>query len=451
MSRAAGAGRAPAGRAGVFDELVFTADDMGAVGAAVLVGMAHDRESRPAVERSLDELEGLVRTLGGEAAVRLVQVRRSPDPACLVGRGMVQRISWAVEDSGAAMVVFDEVLTPAQHRNLERMLKVPVYDRYGVILAIFSRHARTSVARLQVELARLQYVLPRLRRQWTHLSRQRGGIGLRGIGEKQLENDRRLIRRRIAVLKRKLEKVERQRTTQRKGRSDVFSVALVGYTNSGKSTLLNRLCGADVVVADRLFSTLDARVRNFAPPMKPVILMCDTVGFIDKLPPGLVSSFKSTLDEVRCADLLLHVVDVSHPDFERQMKVTDSILEELGVAAMPRIHVFNKRDKLGDSSLPRVLQAMYPSSVSVSAITGEGLDVLRRMIADHFRSLLRKRVLVLDYEDGDVVSFIYEHARVESVEYRNDSVAITFLATAAHVRCIERFLKDTRHKGWRLE
>ena len=325
---------------------------------AVLVGTPD--QSAPAGEAAehLAELGRLTDTAGGVVAGTMVQRIRSPQPRYYLGKGKVQELAEQVRALDADLVVFDDELTPAQGKNLEDLLKVRVVDRTELILAIFANRARTYEARMQVELAQLQYLLPRLMRMWSHLSRIRGGIGLRGPGETQLETDRRLVGARIAELRRKLRVVAKARATQRKGREGRFRAALVGYTNAGKSSLLQALSGVDQFVEDRLFATLDSSTRLVPLGAGHEALVTDTVGFIRKLPHHLVASFRSTLEEAREADVLLHVIDASEPTWPKQQRVVESVLKELDLLDRPRIRAFNKTDLLtGDRLLALKRQA----------------------------------------------------------------------------------------------
>ena len=345
---------------------------------AVLVG--HAGHAGPAIARSLEELALLADTAGARVVDRLVQRRGTVHPATFIGRGKLEELRALAEDRGADMAIFDDDLSPAQVRNLEKTLGVKVVDRSELILDIFARRARTRESRLQVELAQLEYSLPRLTGMWRHLERQAGGIGTRGPGETQLETDRRLVGERIARLKRELAAVERERETQRRKRRREFRAALVGYTNAGKSTLFNALTRSHVFVEDRLFATLDATTRQMVSRERTVALITDTVGFIRKLPHHLVASFRSTLTEATEADLLVHVVDAAEPDFRRQMTAVEAVLEEILSAPRPTRLVFNKADRLGDPTLVRGLRAEFLDCHVVSARTGEGLDALRECL-----------------------------------------------------------------------
>jgi len=315
---------------------------------AILVGLAFNSRRREEVAESLEELGRLAFSAGAEVVGQRVQKRGKPDPAYYVGRGVVEELKDRLASDGGNCVIFDDNLSPAQQRNLEHALDTKVIDRSILILDIFATRARTAASRLQVELAQLEYTLPRLTGAWVHFSRQYGGIGAKGPGETQLEIDRRQVRTKIAYLKRKLKKLGTQRSTQRKGRLSLFKVALVGYTNAGKSTLFNLLTKAQVQTADLLFTTLDSTTRVMSSGYPCKIVFSDTVGFIKKLPHQLVESFKSTLEEVALADLLLHVVDSAEPDYLEHISQTDAVLAEIGASAIPKLLVFNKIDSSPD-------------------------------------------------------------------------------------------------------
>lgn len=308
-----------------------------------LVGLIYHHTTPLQITDYLDELAFLVRTAGGEEVMRFTQRVDSPDPRTLLGQGKVQEVARAVEEKQIDLVVFDDELSPSQHRNLAQELHCRIVDRTGLILDIFAQRAHTAYAQKQVEMAQYQYLLPRLTGMWTHLERQRGGIGLRGPGETEIETDRRIVRGRIAKLRQELQQVDRQMATQRKNRDQRVRIALVGYTNVGKSTIMNRLTLADTLAENKLFATLDTTVRKFSILGIPCLLS-DTVGFIRKLPTQLIDAFKSTLDEVREADILLHVIDISHPNFEGQIATVNEILRDIGASDKPQILLFNKID-----------------------------------------------------------------------------------------------------------
>lgn len=309
----------------------------------VIVGISTAKQRQNKLEEYLDELEFLVHTAGGMVRKRFTQRLAMPDSRTYVGKGKLEEIVEFVKAANINLVVFDDELSPSQLRNLEAELKVKVLDRTNLILDIFAKRAQTSHAKTQVELAQYQYLLPRLTRMWTHLERQKGGIGMRGPGETEIETDRRIIRDRISLLKKRLVSIDKQMATQRKNRGKLIRLALVGYTNVGKSTIMNMLSKSKVFAENKLFATLDTTVRKAVIQNLP-FLLADTVGFIRKLPHGLVESFKSTLDEVREADVLLHVVDISHPEFEEQIKIVKETLAEIQCADKPMIMIFNKID-----------------------------------------------------------------------------------------------------------
>ena len=358
---------------------------------AVLVGV--DLGADAAFDESLDELALLAASAGDVAVARVTTRRRAPDPALFVGSGKADEIKALVAATSAQGVIFDQALSPAQQRNLERHLGVPVADRTGLILDIFAERARSHEGKLQVELARLQYVATRLVRRWSHLERQQGGIGGRGgPGEAQIELDRRMIGERIKTVKERLEKVKRQRGTQRRARErrGTFNVSLVGYTNAGKSTLFNALVKARAYAADQLFATLDTTTRQlWLPEAQCAVALSDTVGFIRDLPHKLVEAFRATLQEAADADLLLHVVDAASPQLAEQMAEVERVLEEIGAAGVPQLLVYNKCDLLEASRQPReaadwieVAPGLRRRRVFVSARTGAGLDRLREAIAE---------------------------------------------------------------------
>ncbi len=368
------------------------------------------------VTEHLEELTRLVDTAGADVVGRMSQQITSPNPATLIGEGKVEEVAAAVAESGATLVIFDEELSPVQGANLERELEVRVMDRPEVILDIFSTRARSHEAKLQVELAQLEYLLPRLTRMWTHLSRIRGGIGLRGPGETQLETDRRIIRRRIQGLKAKLKGVERHRENLRAGRDAMLSVSLVGYTNAGKSSLLRALSGQhEIFVEDRLFATLDTLTREVDLGEGQRARVTDTVGFIRKLPHHLVASFRATLEEARAADVLLHVVDASHPDWEGQMHVVERVLAELDLADRPTVPVFNKMDAVPDPvAFSARVRELYPDAITTTTMRTDGIASLKARLREldrRGRTTVRVRIPVTDgarlaelYREGEVLA-----------------------------------------------
>lgn len=383
---------------------------------AILVGAPLKRTSPDAAAEHLEELGRLVDTAGAEIVGELVQRVDSPHPRFYLGEGKAEELRALAETQDATLVVFDEELSPAQGKNLEEFLKKRVMDRAEIILDIFATRARTAEAKMQVELAQLQYLLPRLTRMWAHLSRVRGGIGMRGPGETQLETDRRMINQKIARLKEDLERVARQRATQRKGRDRTFQAALVGYTNAGKSSLLRALSGTDAFVEDRLFATLDASTRTVDLGEGYESLLTDTVGFIRKLPHHLVASFRATLEEAGSADVLLHVVDVSHPRWEDQKEVVDEVLEELGLLEHPTILVFNKVDRLTheeeESWRLRMEGEEAQPSVFVSTLEPAGVEPLRSLLRERIRSANPEVTIELPVSSGGILSEIYRDGEV---------------------------------------
>ena len=375
--------------------------------------------TRSVAEEHLAELEKLIETAGGAVVGRVFAKRPRPDPALYIGSGKAEEVKSLAAKSGANLIVFDDDLSPAQTRNLEKITEVKVIDRSGLILDIFAGRARSREARTQVELAQLEYMLPRLTRAWTHLERQAGGIGTRGVGETQLELDRRIIRNRIARLKEDLTKIERIRETQRKSRNAAFTVALVGYTNAGKSTLFNRLTLGSADAADKLFATLDAKSARAAFDMPRETVVIDTVGFIRKLPHHLVASFRSTMEEAVAADLVLHVIDSSHPQFEEQRAVGDDVLKDLGVKMDRVIEVYNKADRTDAFEIRR------KNAASLSALTGRNIDRLVEIIRD--RELENGEVLHLEipHSDARMIAKLHEVAEVYEQRVSDQTMNIT--------------------------
>jgi GTP-binding protein HflX len=415
---------------------------------ALLIGTIGHGVSRYASEDSLQELAQLADTAGAEVVDTIIQTRPRIDPAYFIGRGKAEFVANFVQEQSIDVVVFDDDLAPTQAKNLEKICATKIIDRSGLILDIFARRARTREARTQVELAQLQYLLPRLTRQWTHFSRQVGGIGTRGPGETQLETDRRLVRQRISHLQKELTKIEQQRSVRRQHRKGIFKAALVGYTNVGKSTLLNALTDARVFVEDRLFATLDSTVRqirqpdNGTPSDHTVVLLIDTVGFIRKLPHHLIASFKSTLEEVRDADLLLHVIDVTHPLFEEQIVVVRQVLEELQLNDLPVLHVFNKVDALPESGLIKGLKEKYAPVVFVSAERGMFLEELRSRIWDCAHAKEEEISLAVPLSNPALVARLHELAQIVEKHYEDHTVRIKLRASHTAAEKIRRWLAE---------
>ena len=382
---------------------------------AVLCGLASPAfapgESSTAV--SMDELWALVETAGGEPVAMLMQNRPTPDPRSFIGEGKERELKELLEANECTLAVFDNELSPSQMRVLGEDLKVKVLDRSGLILDIFAQRARTREGQLQVELAQYKYLLPRLLGMWTHLERQEGAIGTRGPGETQLESDRRHIRRKIQKLEAELAEVRKNRATQRRRRekNEMPVVALVGYTNAGKSTLLNRLTGSDIPANDRLFDTLDTTTRRLLVDEVQEVLLSDTVGFIRKLPTHLVEAFKATLEELAYADVLLHVIDLSNPEWENQAKIVDELIVRLGAEGTPCLRVYNKCDAF-TGLLPRERDA-----VCISARTGEGTAELLQKLAETLDRGKRRAVFLIPFDQGGLVRLLHDEAAVLALDY----------------------------------
>lgn len=372
----------------------------------------------------LEELRGLADAAGAVVVGGMTQRRQQINPATYVGKGKVLELQEQVLAADADVVIFDNDLSPGQVRNLEKATSVKVLDRSELILDIFATRARSTEARLQVELAQLEYSLPRLRKMWTHLSRHSGGIGLRGPGETQLEEDRRLVGQRIRDLKERLVEVQARREREVRSRREEHTVSLVGYTNAGKSTLMNALTGAGVRAEDRLFSTLDTRTRQWHLKDWGRVLLSDTVGFVRDLPHHLVASFKATLEEARQARLLLHVVDASSEAADSQIKAVNQVLKELDCADKPTLVVLNKADRLPDRSYMDVLMKHHPRAVAISAATGQGLDALREAVIEGLRADFAEAEIELDAADGRVLAYLAAHAEIRRQQFHDGRVTV---------------------------
>jgi GTP-binding protein HflX len=393
---------------------------------AILIALRKQGLSDWEVDDHLDELAQLADTAGAVVVGRFTQRLARPDPGTFIGKGKVDELAREVQIRSADSVIFDDDLTPAQVRNLEQELDAKVLDRSGVILDIFASQARSKEARTQVELAQLNYLLPRLTRRWVHLSRQVGGIGVRGPGETQLEVDRRLVRERISKLKKELERIERSRKVRRHGREKFFRAAIVGYTNSGKSTLLNALTDASAFVEDRLFATLDSTTRKLMLTPQTSILLSDTVGFIRKLPHHLVASFRSTLEETVQSDLLIHVIDLSHPQFRTQMDTVRSVLSDLGLEDRPRLLVFNKVDRLHGGSALEWARSTYPNAVFISALLGIRLNELITRLTEIVLQEYVEGDLSIPVSHGERIAKLYRVAEVLDITQQDGMISIHY-------------------------
>ncbi len=399
---------------------------------AIIASVALPHDESDDINASLDELELLLKTLGITVAGRVIQRRQKMVSGSLIGTGKVEEIKNLADQSGAQLVVFDQKLAPPQVRNLSEILKCEVLDRAGVILDIFGKHAQSKAAKIQVEIARLEYLMPRLAGAWSHLGRQTAGGVARGMGEKQIEVDRRRARERLARLRKKLVEVESERKTQSRSRQNELRVALIGYTNSGKTTIMSAITTGTEAPQDALFATLDTSIRLIDPNTHPRILLSDTVGFIDKLPHGLIASFKSTLAEALEADLLLNVVDISHPNYENHIKTTASVLEEIGATEIPMLMVFNKLDQCEMKFLPKILHAAYPHSISISAHNPADIKKMRTWLFDHFSSHFQRCQVKIPSAAEALISYIYRHTHVVHVEYEDD-IAIFDIMAPEHI------------------
>ncbi|MGC8747326.1 MAG: GTPase HflX [Candidatus Kapaibacteriota bacterium] len=388
----------------------------------LLVAIPKKGTSKEIIEEHLEELASLVRTAGGEVVDTVYQELVAFHPATAIGKGKVQEIKSLIQEKNINLVVFDDDLTPVQTKNLENEFQLKVIDRTTLILAIFAKHARTTEAKTQVELAQLQYLLPRLTRLWTHLSKQYGGIGTRGPGEKQIETDRRLVKSRIQRLQKKINNILKQKEIVRKQRESLFKFALVGYTNAGKSTLMKELTNANVVIENKLFATLDTTTRAFHLPNGKIALLSDTVGFIRKLPAHLVASFRSTLSEVEFADALIHVADASNQYLLEQINVVDETLEQLKVDLKTRILVLNKIDLIQDKEYIKYLQKEFPEAILISAERGININALLVKMQQVVEEETRFVKVFLPYDKMELVPFIYKMSNIIRKEEKNEGI-----------------------------
>lgn len=376
---------------------------------SIVTHRLEEHTSEVETERSLKELQELLRTLGIKYGNSYIQKRKTIDTATIIGSGKLLDIAQKAKDEGSSLLVFDFELTASQIRNIKKITKLSVVDRCHIILEIFAEHARTKEAKIQIEISRLQYLLPRLSGFWTHLSRQKGGVGVKGgEGEQQIELDRRIVRQRIEFYKKELKQVIKARQQQKKKRQNMSTVtaALVGYTNAGKSSLMNRLCKVNILEEDKLFATLDSTYRVLNPDTKPNMILIDTVGFISNLPNTLLEGFKTTMESALEADLIINVVDISDPNYKKHLEVTKSVLDELGVKDKEQITVFNKKDHFTDPLQRKILLRSYPNSFLVSSFEKEDIDQLRTFILDHFLNKQNHYDLFIPYEEGQAHSIL---------------------------------------------
>jgi len=393
---------------------------------ALLIGLEQAGVTKWDLQDSLEELAELASSAGAEVVDTVTQKLQKPTAPYYIGKGKAELIKEWLQDRRVTSVIFDDELSPAQGRNLENLLARKVLDRTQLILDIFAQRARSREGRLQIELAQLQYLLPRLTKMWHHLSRQTGGIGTRGPGETQLEVDRRRVQERIARLERELESVRKTRAIQRQGRKrhQWPVAAVVGYTNAGKSTLLNLLTGADVVAENKLFATLDPTTRSFVLPNKQRVLLTDTVGFLRKLPHTLIESFKATLEEVSEADLLIHVVDLGHPRVDEQMRAVDNVIKELGAFGKQTVTVFNKIDQLTNPELADTYPKRFPNSVAISALTGEGVGNLVRALQDALSAWRLRSRFKIPASESALIAEIHRVGHVLELRYEGNDATI---------------------------
>lgn len=409
---------------------------------AILVALNTREQNKDILKEHLAELEELALTAGAFTEMKIVQDKFARDPAYYIGKGKAQEISFIIKEKDIDLVIFDDDLSPVQVRNLEKLFERKIVDRSGLILDIFASRAKTNEAKTQVELAQLQYMLPRLTRAWTHLSKQYGGIGTKGPGETQIETDRRIIRSRISHLKEKLQKIELQRETQSAGRKNYLQVSIVGYTNAGKSTLFNLLTQAGVFAEDKLFATLDSTTRSIEIKKNQKLLISDTVGFIRKLPPNLVASFKSTLNEVRNADLIFHVVDMSNPYFEDHIKVVEQTLSDIESNNKPVLLIFNKIDVVEDKNRIDYLRNKYDNCVIISAQRGINIGKMKDKLLNMIENNIVKENIALKLNDSKIAAKIHSLAEVLSTEFDDNSMNIVYKTNKENSDKIKKLISD---------
>ncbi|MBX2974838.1 MAG: GTPase HflX [Ignavibacteriaceae bacterium] len=409
---------------------------------AILVSVRTKDISKETAEEHINELEELAITAGADAIMKVMQDRHAVDVAYYIGKGKAEEIKQLIEMNDIQIIICDDDLTAVQARNLEKIFERKVIDRSGLILDIFASRAKTKEAKTQVELAQLQYMLPRLTRAWTHLSKQFGGIGTKGPGETQIETDRRMIRTRIAMLKDKLSKIEQQREIQVQKRKETIRVGIAGYTNAGKSTLFNLLTNAGNLAEDKLFATLDSTTRAYQTSSGKDILLSDTVGFIRKLPHHLVASFKSTLNEIRDADIILHVIDSSHQFYEDHLRVVEETLTELDCHKKPIIKVFNKIDLIDDRDKLSFLMNKYPNAVLISAVRGINIPKLNDRIISEIESEFVEEKIKLNITETRTLSFIHKLAEVISVKYSAKFATVHIKTNKENLQKIRKLINE---------
>jgi len=407
----------------------------------IIVGVITPRTNRIEEQESLAELNFLAKTAHVEIIKTFIQTLPSLYPATYIGKGKMEEIKLYCQENDIAVILFDDDLSPAQVKNLEKEIERKIIDRSGLILDIFASRAKSKEAITQVKLAQMQYLLPRLSGMWTHLSKQYGGVGTKGPGETQIETDRRLVKTKISQLKHELREIETERFEQRKKRKEMFRVSLVGYTNAGKSTLMNLLSNADVFVEDLLFATLDTTIRQVEISSTLKILLSDTVGFIRKLPPNLIASFKSTLSEVLEADLLLHVVDVSYPNFINHIDVVNSTLEELNTLEIPTLLIFNKIDRIKEREQIHDLKNTYSNAIFISAQRGINIETLKESIAEKLQTNWLEETLTIPQSNNRLLAQLHEVAEIVSKDYVDNDIIVKVRIQKKVAEQVEKLLK----------
>jgi GTPase len=410
---------------------------------AYLVSLESADDSASEVQESLVELGALVRSLGDTVEGVTVQKKLKAVPATFIGLGKAEEVAATAVSLNVDYIVFDKEISPSQMRNLEKIFNIPVIDRAGLILQIFQKNAKTREAKTQVEIVRLEYLAPRISNSWVTFERQRGGGSrTKGAGETQLEMDKRRMKDKVASLKKELEKIAKERQTQRKARADVWNVVLVGYTNAGKTSLMNALTDSHLSAKDALFETLDSQVRVLKGVSSQRILLTDTVGFIKNLPHGLVASFRSTLEEAAYADLLLHVVDVSHPQYREHIRVTDDVLKEVGAGEVPRFYIFNKSDLVSNEPhLPKIISRNFPQSLALCSQRKEDTQKIKNMIEDYFTKEFSEYVLKIPHEESRILGLLYQSARIINTQWTEECGYLKVrLSQSVFEKFFEKFL-----------